>query len=327
VTQPPAILTYGTLKWWVAAFLADTTADTNDIPDLKPVNGSAFIVADIAEDGLFISQDTDTPLTILKTRMELLIVDGHLQDRAGNRQVKVLACDSPGLSQKNWPYVLSFELDDGLTFGSFPFYVYTDEIVDLTQRAPFELVNGELITKGDPGEAATVTVGEVITVEPDQPADVDNSGTVSDAVFNFYIPKGRDGTDGRNGESYGGGFIVPPVDPGQPLELTVQSRWGISTATGETYYNEDGVVGVEAALVMPDPFTGNFILFKPGEPVPDIGEAKGEQEGVIRWNGSAWKFNGVTVTARPTAGYESYRFKGGTVAPTFGATGDSWESD
>lgn len=50
--------------------------------------------------------------------------------------------------------------------------------------------------KGDKGDAATIQVGTVETLEPNQNATVSNSGTANDAVFNFGIPKGDKGEPG-----------------------------------------------------------------------------------------------------------------------------------
>lgn len=47
---------------------------------------------------------------------------------------------------------------------------------------------------GASGEAATVSVGTVTTLEAGQPATVTNSGTENAAVFNFGIPKGEAGS-------------------------------------------------------------------------------------------------------------------------------------
>lgn len=52
---------------------------------------------------------------------------------------------------------------------------------------------------GLPGDAATVTVGTVVTGPPGSPATVVNAGTDSDAVLNFSIPRGGDGSNGSNG--------------------------------------------------------------------------------------------------------------------------------
>ena len=47
--------------------------------------------------------------------------------------------------------------------------------------------------KGDKGEAATISIGSVVTGEYATQASVTNSGTANAAVLNFVIPKGKDG--------------------------------------------------------------------------------------------------------------------------------------
>lgn len=49
--------------------------------------------------------------------------------------------------------------------------------------------------KGDPGNAATITVG---TVTSGTTASVTNTGTISAAKFNFVLPKGDKGDPGTN---------------------------------------------------------------------------------------------------------------------------------
>jgi hypothetical protein len=51
-------------------------------------------------------------------------------------------------------------------------------------------------TAGPPGAAATITVGTVTTGAPGSSVQVTNSGTATDAVLNFAIPKGADGASG-----------------------------------------------------------------------------------------------------------------------------------
>lgn len=53
--------------------------------------------------------------------------------------------------------------------------------------------------KGDKGDAATIQIGTITTLEPNQNATVINSGTVNDAVLNFGIPKGDKGDKGEPG--------------------------------------------------------------------------------------------------------------------------------
>lgn len=49
---------------------------------------------------------------------------------------------------------------------------------------------------GDPGKSATVTVGTVSTGQPGSPVSVTNTGTASDAILNFTIPRGAVGETG-----------------------------------------------------------------------------------------------------------------------------------
>ena len=61
------------------------------------------------------------------------------------------------------------------------------------------------------GRAATIQVGTVTTVEPGQGASVTNSGDDTDAVFDFKIPKGRDGNSANLPDITNGvaGVVIP----------------------------------------------------------------------------------------------------------------------
>lgn len=54
--------------------------------------------------------------------------------------------------------------------------------------------------KGDKGDAATIAVGATSTVAAGSPATVTNSGSSSDAVFDFGIPQGEKGDKGDQGD-------------------------------------------------------------------------------------------------------------------------------
>lgn len=69
---------------------------------------------------------------------------------------------------------------------------------------------------GPPGAAATIRIGTTTTLAPGEPATVTNSGTESDAVLNFGIPRGPDGSGG--GES--GGYYRPSVSESGELSWT-----------------------------------------------------------------------------------------------------------
>lgn len=51
---------------------------------------------------------------------------------------------------------------------------------------------------GDPGENATIAIGQVFSVAPGAPAVVENIGTDVNAILQFYIPRGTPGQDASN---------------------------------------------------------------------------------------------------------------------------------
>ena len=55
--------------------------------------------------------------------------------------------------------------------------------------------DGKKGPQGNPGRAATISVGTVTTGAPETPADVTNAGTENAAVFDFVIPQGPPGKD------------------------------------------------------------------------------------------------------------------------------------
>ena len=57
----------------------------------------------------------------------------------------------------------------------------------------FKGPQGDKGDKGDPGTAATIQVGTTQTVQPEENAEVTNTGTTTAAVLNFKIPRGEDG--------------------------------------------------------------------------------------------------------------------------------------
>ena len=62
--------------------------------------------------------------------------------------------------------------------------------------------------KGDSGKAATIEIGEVITVEAGEPAGVENVGTETKAMLKFTIPRGERGLPGSGGGSGGSGLYA-----------------------------------------------------------------------------------------------------------------------
>ena len=77
---------------------------------------------------------------------------------------------------------------------------------------------------GQDGAAATIRVGEVVTLEPGQPAAVENTGTAQDAVLKISIPRGQDGNDGDPGQAGAAATIqvgqVTTLPAGQQATVT-----------------------------------------------------------------------------------------------------------
>ena len=71
-------------------------------------------------------------------------------------------------------------------------------------------IQGPIGPKGDIGLSATIEIGTVNTVDPNSSAEVTNSGTTNNAIFNFKIPKGDKGSQGERGLQ--GFYFTPNVD-------------------------------------------------------------------------------------------------------------------
>lgn len=71
-------------------------------------------------------------------------------------------------------------------------------------------IQGPIGPKGDIGLSATVEIGVVDTVNSNSSAEVTNSGTANNAIFNFKIPKGDKGPQGERGLQ--GFYFTPSVD-------------------------------------------------------------------------------------------------------------------
>lgn len=83
--------------------------------------------------------------------------------------------------------------------------------------------------KGDTGDAATIQLGKVTTGNPGTNAEVTNSGTENNAIFNFTIPRGDAGPAGVNenvplGSTSGVVAQASDAYPALPRKLQVHGR-------------------------------------------------------------------------------------------------------
>ena len=102
---------------------------------------------------------------------------------------------------------------------------------------------------GQPGQAATVSVGLTTTVAPGNPANVNNTGTAQNAILNFAIPQGIQGPVGPQGP------------PGSPATASIWSTFPATQDVDIGNHQLDNVTAINApvglGVVAP---TGNITL-------------------------------------------------------------------
>ena len=110
--------------------------------------------------------------------------------------------------------------------------IQDEDGTDMPYQQTLQFVNAEVSNdsandrtvvdcKGAKGDAATITVGTVSTLPAGSSATVVNSGTTSDAVFDFGIPRGADGTDGTDGEDgFSPAVTITSIPGGHQVNIT-----------------------------------------------------------------------------------------------------------
>ena len=96
--------------------------------------------------------------------------------------------------------------------------------------------------QGEKGEAATITAGEAYSVDSGAQPAVMNTGTTSDAVFDFYIPKGENGLDGAIHYTAGTGIGITPTNE---IYATGEARATWGSIIGDLQDQEDLVTNIQ----------------------------------------------------------------------------------
>jgi uncharacterized protein YjdB len=77
------------------------------------------------------------------------------------------------------------------------------DIADAIASIPSkEELKGDKGEKGDNGITPNIKVGKVVTLEPTEQANVERVGTLENPIFNFYIPRGIDGSGEGSGDGH-----------------------------------------------------------------------------------------------------------------------------
>lgn len=103
--------------------------------------------------------------------------------------------------------------------------------------------NGIQGSQGEPGTAATITIGTVDTVPFEDPATVTNSGTTTEAIFDFEIPQGADGATGAAGTSIHTGSGVPSGGLGNDGDVYIDADTGEIYSKSGTWSLEGEITG------------------------------------------------------------------------------------
>lgn len=109
---------------------------------------------------------------------------------------------------------------------------------------------------GADGKAATIKVGQVTTVDPDANASVVNTGTETNALFDFSIPKGQSGTNGSDGYSPTIVENAENTDGIYKLDVTTKTE----TFTTPNLMGSNGQDGITPNIQI-----GNVETLEPGE--------------------------------------------------------------
>ena len=152
-------------------------------------------------------------------------------------------------------------------------YAETDEDVPISSSPliALDVIKGD---KGDPGQAATISVGTVTTGNAGTQASVVNVGTTTAARFNFTIPKGDKGDQGNTGIKGDQGEKGPPGDLGTnrisncilsiPQDIKLELNNGVLTLkSGSKTYNADGSFQInESDITCSLNSNSRYVIFK-----------------------------------------------------------------
>lgn len=162
--------------------------------------------------------------------------------------------------------------------------------------------------QGEPGAAATVTVGTVTTGEPGTDAIVTNSGTENAAVLDFTIPKGENGEGVPTGGTVG--QLLSKTESGtawiDPPQSGVQPDWNQNDETQPDYVKNrpfymgnpvETVLVEESTLAFNDAGNGLHMVESPTTIKVTVGAPY-----KVYWDGASYECECVDVSGSTLIG-------------------------
>ena len=170
--------------------------------------------------------------------------------------------------------------------------------------------------QGQPGQAASITVGNTTTGPEGSDADVVNSGTSNAAVLDFTIPRGDKGDAGQDGDAATisvGQVDTQTLPAGQQATVTIQNSGNSAAATFDFEFDiPQGAKGADGTGVT---ITGSINYIGPPVSPDSDGAVQGDM--IIDSNGDGWVYDGSSWTnVGPIRGPEGPAGQAATVAAT-----------
>jgi len=146
----PDAVDYGQVRWHAVTAAADGV-DVDGDPDAIPVTGTVKFTPSAT---VLLATEGADPITVFATTVTYTIdADGILRDSQGRALITLVATDSPGLTPTGWTWKATYNLNGGVSRGSFSFALPAGTVVDLTRVSPVSSSNGVPIIQGPPGDA------------------------------------------------------------------------------------------------------------------------------------------------------------------------------
>lgn len=175
----PVPLTYGKIKWDVAAISGDS-ADIGEAPDVYTVSGTVQLIPSFV---LANGVGVDPPKSFVIRAMSCSIQNGVLLGQDGGPDVSALAFDSPGLTPSYLQWIVNITLNEvGIVIPPFRINVLAGDTINLANYVPVDVVNAVVkVVSDETRVAAEAAAAEATTAAAEASDLVSGLLQISDA--------------------------------------------------------------------------------------------------------------------------------------------------